>query len=104
MTTSQIGTGGFGIDHDPRARCRPVALATQIAAAVALVLSIAAVIAAMTLQIAEASPLATVAAAGAPLRHDLPIAWIASLALVAIGGLTVLIAGLRASMSADRRD
>ncbi|EJW12541.1 hypothetical protein A33M_1957 [Rhodovulum sp. PH10] len=70
-------------------RYRSVALAAQLLTAVTLVVSIAVVLA-VTIQVAEARPLT-------PTDYGsggLPAAGLVSLALVALGGLTVLVTGM----------
>jgi hypothetical protein len=85
---------GFSLRREPRIQRRRTAVLAQLVATIALVLSIAILIAAVTLQIAEAAPLApSPASAG-----GLPIAGVISLGLVALGGLTVLITGIGAQV------
>ncbi|NVO16734.1 MAG: hypothetical protein HXX10_22145 [Rhodoplanes sp.] len=94
MTRSITEPCGFTIHREPRIRRRRTAVLAQLVATVALVLSIAILIAAVTLQIAEAAPLGPPAASGG----GLPIAGAVSLGLVVLGGLTVLITGIGAQV------
>lgn len=92
MTSPSTRSCGFSHRRDPRAQRRPAAVLAQLVTAVALVVSTAVLIAAVTMQIAEARPLDPAGGSGG----GLPIAGVISLGLVALGGLTVLITGLGA--------
>lgn len=94
MTPSITDPCGFSIRREPRLQHRRTAVVAQLVATVTLVLSIAVLITAVTLQIAEAAPLAPASASGG----GLPIAGAISLGLVVLGGLTVLITGVGAQL------
>ncbi|RAI36983.1 hypothetical protein [Rhodoplanes roseus] len=94
MTSPSIHHYGFDDARHPRFPRWRAALVAQLVATGALVVSIAVLIMAVTLQIAEAASLDPASGSGG----GLPIAGLVSLGLVAVGGLTVLITGVGAQL------
>lgn len=88
MTPPIIDRCGFDVTRASRFPRFRAAVLAELVASVALVLSIVVLIMMVGLQIAEAAPLQP-----DPSEHGLPIAGLVSFGLVALGGLTVLIAG-----------
>ncbi|MFL9826837.1 hypothetical protein [Rhodoplanes sp. SY1] len=88
MTPPTIDRCGFDETRASRFPRFRAAVLAELVASVALVLSIVVLIMMVGLQIGEAAPLQP-----QPSERGLPIAGLVSFGLVALGGLTVLIAG-----------